>query len=148
MLKWKVYSTFISGSLQRVVIVIAQAMELENKNVIYLGGFGGIGQKCVVEFLKRNIKSLIIFDLKENTEVLKNLQNTYKSSEISFIAVDVTKSESIENAYKQAKEKLDSIDVVVNGCGLMNDRHLDLTIDINLVSPLNYAYNDLQKKWN
>lgn len=121
-------------------------MELENKNVIYLGGFGGIGQKCVVEFLKRNIKSLIIFDLKENTEVLKNLQNTYKSSEISFIAVDVTKSESIENAYKQAKEKLDSIDVVVNGCGLMNDRHLDLTIDINLVSPLNYAYNDLQKK--
>ncbi|TMW47846.1 hypothetical protein DOY81_007080 [Sarcophaga bullata] len=114
------------------LLSLFQAMELENKNVIYLGGFGGIGQKCVVEFLKRNINSLIIFDLKENTDVLKNLQNTYKSSQISFIPVDVTKSESIENAYKQAKEKLDSIDVVVNGCGLMNDRHLDLTIDINL----------------
>ncbi|XP_037809301.1 alcohol dehydrogenase-like [Lucilia sericata] len=107
-------------------------MELENKNIIYLGGFGGIGQKCIVEFLKRNIKNLIIFDLKENSEVLKQLRNTYKSSNIQYIQVDVTKSESIENAYKQANEILDNIDVVVNGCGLMNDRHLDLTIDINL----------------
>ena len=32
------------------------------------------------------------------------------------------------------QEKLDYIDLVVNGCGLMNDTHLDLTIDINLVS--------------
>lgn len=107
---------------------------MENKNVIYLGGFGGIGEKCVEEFLKRNVKNLIIFDLKENTEFLKYLQNTYKSSEIRYIPVDVTKSESIENAYKQAKEIFDYIDIVVNGCGLMNDRYLDLTIDINLVS--------------
>lgn len=107
-------------------------MELNNKNIIYLGGFGGIGQKCIEEFLKKDIKNLIIFDLKENSEVLKNLQDSYKSCQIQYIPVDVTKSESIEKAYKQAKEKLDYIDIVVNGCGLMNDRHLDLTIDINL----------------
>lgn len=118
---------------------LVQAMDLENKNVIYLGGFGGIGQKCVVEFLKRNVQNLIIFDLKANSEILKNFQNTYKSSKISFIPMDITKSESIESAYKQAMEKLDNIDVVVNGCGLMNDRHLDLTIDINLVSTVFYS---------
>ncbi|XP_046808433.1 peroxisomal hydratase-dehydrogenase-epimerase-like [Lucilia cuprina] len=118
-------------------------MELENKNIIYLGGFGGIGQKCIVEFLKRNIKNLIIFDLNENSEVLKQLQITYKSSNIQFIQVDVTKSESIENAYKQANEILDNIDVVVNGCGLMNDRHLDLTIDINLRGVIQSSLNAL-----
>ncbi|KAM7358199.1 uncharacterized protein ACRADG_003256 [Cochliomyia hominivorax] len=107
-------------------------MELENKNVIYLGGFGGIGQKCIEEFLKRNIKNMIIFDLKENTKILKYLQNTYRTSEIHYIPVDVTKTETIELAYKKAKDILDNIDIVVNGCGLMNDKYLDLTIDINL----------------
>lgn len=107
---------------------------MENMNVIYLGGFGGIGQKCVEEFLKRNVKNLIIFDLKENSEILRHLKQTYTSCNIHYIPVDVTKLESIENAYRQAKDIFDYIDIVVNGCGLMNDRYLDLTIDINLVS--------------
>ena len=109
-------------------------MELQNKNIIYLGGFGGIGKKCIEEFLKKDIQNLIIFDLREDSQVLKYLQDTYKSCMIHYIPVDVTKSESIAEAFKQAKEKLDYIDLVVNGCGLMNDTHLDLTIDINLVS--------------
>uniref|UniRef100_A0A1I8NR43 Alcohol dehydrogenase n=1 Tax=Stomoxys calcitrans TaxID=35570 RepID=A0A1I8NR43_STOCA len=107
-------------------------LALKCKNVIYLGGFGGIGQKCVEEFLKKGVKSLVVFDLKENSEVLKNWQQTYKSCDISFQPVDVTKSETIEEAYKKSMEKLEHIDVVLNGCGLMNDRYLDLTIDINL----------------
>lgn len=121
-------------------------MELENKNVIYVGGFGGIGQKCVEEFLKRNIKNLIIFDLTVNSEFLIYLQETYKSCKIHYIPVDVTKSESIVNAYKQANEILDNFDVVVNGCGLMNDTHLDLTIDINLVSTKEENVKEIKKK--
>ena len=31
-------------------------MELKSKNVIYIGGFGGIGQKSLEEFLKKQIK--------------------------------------------------------------------------------------------
>jgi len=31
-------------------------MDLAGKNVVYLGGFGGIGQKCVQELLQRQIK--------------------------------------------------------------------------------------------
>ncbi|XP_075163381.1 uncharacterized protein LOC142236015 [Haematobia irritans] len=105
---------------------------LKCKNVIYLGGFGGIGQKCVEEFLKKGVQNLVVFDLKENSDVMKKWQDTYKSSNIYFQPVDVTKSETIEEAYKQSKQKLDYIDVVLNGCGLMDDRYLDLTIDINL----------------
>lgn len=109
-------------------------MDLKDKNVIYIGGFGGIGQKCVEEFLKKSIKHLFIFDLKENSVVLKNWRDSYKTSTIDFVAIDVTKTESIEEAYKRAKAQLEYIDVVVNGCGLMDDSHVDLTIDINLVS--------------
>uniref|UniRef100_A0A1I8NE76 Uncharacterized protein n=1 Tax=Musca domestica TaxID=7370 RepID=A0A1I8NE76_MUSDO len=107
-------------------------MDLKDKNIIYIGGFGGIGQKCIEEFLKKGIKGLFVFDLKENTKVLGYWQETYTSCDICFVTVDVTKTETIETAYKKASDKMGCIDVVVNGCGLMNDRHLDLTIDINL----------------
>jgi len=31
-------------------------MDLAGKNVVYLGGFGGIGRNCVQELLQRQIK--------------------------------------------------------------------------------------------
>ncbi|XP_073838235.1 alcohol dehydrogenase-like [Musca autumnalis] len=107
-------------------------MDLKDKNIVYIGGYGGIGQKCIEEFLMKGVKSIFIFDLKENSDVMRHWQESYKSSEICFEPVDVTKTETIEEAYKKVTNKIDFIDVVVNGCGLMNDRHLDLTIDINL----------------
>lgn len=112
-------------------------MDLKDKNVIYVGGFGGIGQQCVEEFLKKGVKSLMIFDLKENSEVLQKWRDSYKTCEIYFEPVDATKRETIEGAYERSKVRWDYIDVVVNGCGLMDDRYLDLTIDINLVSLIN-----------
>lgn len=31
-------------------------MDLKGKNIIYIGGFGGIGQKCLEAFLKKQVK--------------------------------------------------------------------------------------------
>ena len=31
-------------------------MDLKGKNIIYMGGFGGIGQKCLEAFLKKQVK--------------------------------------------------------------------------------------------
>uniref|UniRef100_D3TR41 Alcohol dehydrogenase 1 n=1 Tax=Glossina morsitans morsitans TaxID=37546 RepID=D3TR41_GLOMM len=107
-------------------------MDLKDKNVIYIGGFGGIGQKCLQTFLKREIKNLIVCDLHDNKEVLRSLRDSYSYSNIFYIPIDVTKNESIEEAYKLAAKKVNKFDVVVNGCGLMNDSFIDLTIDINL----------------
>ena len=79
---------------------------------------------------------MVICDLQENTDVLNWLQSQYKDTDISYIAIDITKRQTIEEAFRSAANHLlnSRIDVVVNGCGLMDDRHIDLTININLVS--------------
>ncbi|XP_037809300.1 uncharacterized protein LOC119602045 [Lucilia sericata] len=108
-------------------------MDLKGKNIIYIGGFGGIGQKCLEAFLKKQVKHLVICDLQLNADVFKTLENRYIDSCLMYIPIDITKRQSIEETFKLAATKLDSaIDVVVNGCGLMDDRYIDLTIDINL----------------
>lgn len=158
-------------------------MDLKGKNIIYIGGFGGIGQKCLEAFLKKQVKvsrscnidvcllcnfknlllttiytyccmffmvvckkyafnvycllqHLLICDLNENTDVLKRLTSQYPDTNVGYIPIDITKRQTIVEAFKLAASKLDNttIDVVVNGCGLMDDRYIDLTIDINLVS--------------
>lgn len=78
----------------------------------------------------------MICDLNENADVLKSLGDKYPDTKLDYIPIDITKRQTIVEAFKLAAIKLDNtnIDVVVNGCGLMNDRYIDLTIDINLVS--------------
>lgn len=31
-------------------------MDLAGKNIVFIGGFGGIGQKCLEAFLKQQVK--------------------------------------------------------------------------------------------
>ncbi|KAH8239428.1 hypothetical protein KR032_004238 [Drosophila birchii] len=110
-------------------------MDLSGKNVIYFGGFGGIGQKCVQELLQRKIKSLAIFDLTENSQVLAEWKSKNPDIDIFYKKVDITQKSDIEAVYKATAERLGGhFDVVVNGSGLMNDRLIELTIQINLVS--------------
>uniref|UniRef100_A0A1I8Q1Q6 Alcohol dehydrogenase n=1 Tax=Stomoxys calcitrans TaxID=35570 RepID=A0A1I8Q1Q6_STOCA len=106
-------------------------MQLQGKNVIYVGGFGGIGQKCVEAFLEKSVKHLLIFDLTSNDEFLKYLQETYKDSSVGYIPVDITKSESISRAFQEAKDNLGSFDVVVNGAGIIDESNIELLLQIN-----------------
>ncbi|XP_073841357.1 alcohol dehydrogenase 1-like [Musca autumnalis] len=107
-------------------------MDLKGKNVIYIGGFGGIGQKCVEELLKREVDNLFIFELISKDEYLKSLQEKFPSSKIEYIMVDMSKVETVENAYTKVMEKVGQIDMVVNGSGLLNERLIDLTVAVNL----------------
>ncbi|XP_061399479.1 alcohol dehydrogenase-like [Musca vetustissima] len=111
-------------------------MELKGKNVIYVGGYGGIGKSCVEAFLKKSVKSLLIFDLMSNDEFLKYLQNTYKNSFIDYIHLDLAKSETIKDAFKKAKDLIGSFDIVVNGSGVAVEDQIDLLVQINLAGPM------------
>ncbi|BFF99702.1 alcohol dehydrogenase [Drosophila madeirensis] len=108
-------------------------MDLAGKNVVYIGGFGGIGQKCVQELLQRQLKALAVFDMTENAGALAEWRAGSPGTEIFYQKVDITRKEDIEAAYKATAERLGHFDVVVNGCGLMNDRLVELTIQINLL---------------
>ncbi|XP_011181385.2 alcohol dehydrogenase [Zeugodacus cucurbitae] len=108
-------------------------MDVKGKNVIYSGGFGGIGLACVREFLKHGAKYVTIFDLEENDEAMLALRKSYPNATIDFIPVDMRKKASITMAFKSAVEKMEHFDVLVNGCAIMMDSQVELTIEINLL---------------
>lgn len=62
-----------------------------------------------------------------------DFKTSYPVVKIDFIPVDMTKKENITAAFKKAVEKMGHFDVLVNGCGIMMDSQVDLTIEINLV---------------
>ncbi|XP_017478031.1 PREDICTED: alcohol dehydrogenase-like [Rhagoletis zephyria] len=115
-------------------------MDLSGKNVIYEGGFGGIGQRCLQEFLAKGVKNLAIFDLQENATLLQTLQNAYPDANIFFVQFDITKKDSITAAFKIAVEKMGHFDLLVNGCGLMDDNQVELMIDINLMGLIHSTF--------
>ncbi|XP_033157702.1 alcohol dehydrogenase 1 [Drosophila mauritiana] len=119
-------------------------MDLAGKNVVYLGGFGGIGQKCVQELLRRPIKALAIFDLNANEELLAEWKSQHPDTDIFYHKLDITQKSDIDAAYKATAERFGHFDVVVNGSGLMNDRLVELTIQINLLGVINSTLTALE----
>uniref|UniRef100_A0A1I8MVK8 Alcohol dehydrogenase n=1 Tax=Musca domestica TaxID=7370 RepID=A0A1I8MVK8_MUSDO len=107
-------------------------MDFKGKSVVYIGGFGGIGQKCIEELLKREIGFLFIFELATNDEYVKKLKESFSNCKIEHISVDMSKVATIENAYKCVMEKIKHIDMVVNGSGILNERLIDLSVAVNL----------------
>ncbi|EDW72981.1 uncharacterized protein Dwil_GK17293 [Drosophila willistoni] len=108
-------------------------MNLTDKNVIYFGGFGGIGQKCISELLEKQLKSLAIFDLAENDEILAEWQKSFPSTEIFHQKVNIIEKSDIEAAYKMASQRLEYFDLIINGSGCLNDQLINPTIEINLL---------------
>ncbi|KAH8378054.1 hypothetical protein KR093_008775, partial [Drosophila rubida] len=112
-------------------------MDLRGKNVVYLGGFGGIGQKACRELLDRQLRALYVFDLRLNEELLAAWQSAYSNTQIYYHKVDATQRSDLEAAYKAAAERLGHFDLVVNGMGVLDDRHVELTIQLNLLGVIN-----------
>ncbi|XP_043649395.1 alcohol dehydrogenase 1 [Drosophila teissieri] len=119
-------------------------MDLTGKNVVYLGGFGGIGKDCIQELLKKQINGLAIFDLIVDDELLAEWKEQNSKTEVFYQKVDITQKSDIDAAYKAAAEKLGHFDVVVNGIGLLDDRLIELTVQINLMGVINSTLTALE----
>lgn len=109
-------------------------MDFQGKNIVYIGGFGGIGAKCVEKFLQKNVANLFILDLNSNKEYLGTLQMAYPSANIAYIAMDMSKFETIENSFRAIMQKVDRIDVLINGSGILNEEQIALAVAVNLVA--------------
>lgn len=79
------------------------------------------------------MKNLVIFDLQENANILQDLRTSHPEARILFVPFDITDKNSITEAFKIAIDKIGHFDVLVNGCGLMDDTKVELMIGINLV---------------
>jgi len=72
--------------------------------------------------------------LTENVKLLDEWKNKTENTDIFFHRMDITQKSDIEAAYKATAERFGHFDVVVNGSGLLDDRLVEKTIQINLVT--------------
>ncbi|KAL5292258.1 hypothetical protein ACFFRR_011195 [Megaselia abdita] len=112
-------------------------LDLKGKNVLFVGGFGGIGLESVKSFLTRKVAFMYILDNMEDYKIIESLQKDHPSTMIAFNRLDVTDSTEIENKLKEVVKAMKYIDVLVNGAGICVERNVEKTIAVNLVGLIN-----------
>lgn len=111
--------------------------DLTGKNVVYVGGFSGIGFQTCRMIMKKKITNLVICSRMENVEMLQQLQTEVTTVKVHFVHMNIVDRANIEHAVKQIAGMVSSIDVLVNGVGVLADKDVETTIDVNLTGLIN-----------
>ena len=88
---------------------------LKNKNIFITGGNRGIG-KGLVNIL--GIDNNVIFSVRESAKGEEAIRN-FKSQKIKYVVLDVDNYESVHQAKKIIKSKMDTIDILFNNAGIL-----------------------------
>uniref|UniRef100_A0A2H1VSR5 SFRICE_018917 n=1 Tax=Spodoptera frugiperda TaxID=7108 RepID=A0A2H1VSR5_SPOFR len=106
---------------------------LANKVVVITGGAEGIGYEVADRYLSKGAKFVFLLDINEKlgNEAAKKLTAKHGANKVAFMKCDVTTdlvpvTKKIFENYK--------VDVLLNNAGILNDRLLKKTIDINVTA--------------
>ncbi len=99
---------------------------LSRKVALVTGAGGGIG-KAIADKLAEEGANVILTDIAE--ERLKEGLETYPRDTASYAVCDVTKSDSIADAYKKACLEFGGVDIVVHSAGLAISKPLEETTE-------------------
>ncbi|EDV36337.2 uncharacterized protein Dana_GF12913 [Drosophila ananassae] len=111
---------------------------LKGKNVIFVAGLGDIGLDTSKELLTRELKNLVILDVRENTEGLCALKEICPETKVTFIKYDVTVPlDESKKVLKKIFDKLKTVDILINGAGILDDHKIEATIAVNYTGLVN-----------
>lgn len=99
---------------------------LSRRVAFVTGAGGGIG-KAIADKLAEEGANVVLSDIAEDR--LKEAVETYARDITSYAVCDVTKSESIAEAYKNACLEFGGVDIVVHSAGLAISKPLNETTD-------------------
>uniref|UniRef100_A0A0K8TTA8 Alcohol dehydrogenase n=1 Tax=Tabanus bromius TaxID=304241 RepID=A0A0K8TTA8_TABBR len=111
-------------------------MDLAGKNVVIVGGCGGIGLELSKCFLEEQIGNLALIDIKENILGISMLSPESPDTKIVFLKCDIRRKEEIDETFKKIIDEFKYIDVLVNAAGIVAEYDLMLSIDINFTGCL------------
>ena len=130
------------------------SMNLNTKLAIVTGASSGIGKAIALALAKHGCRIVLA---SRSTDKLEKLKEEIGNSAM-VVEMDVSRTQSVHEAFKQVAEKYSQIDILVNCAGIMplsylKNRHLDewlQTIDVNVKGTLRCIYEVLpaMKKQN
>lgn len=119
---------------------------LKDQIVLITGGTAGIGKAIALKFAEQGAQVVIFGTSAERgAQVVKEILEVTKRDCVTFHAVDVSKTQLVEDAIKKVLAQFPRIDVVVNNAGVTRDQLLikmteedwDTVIDVNVKSLYN-----------
>ena len=99
---------------------------LSRKVALVTGAGGGIG-KAIADKLAEEGANIVLTDIAEDR--LKEANDTYKRDVSTYVVCDVTKKDSIAEAYKKACLEFGGVDIVVHSAGLAISKPLEETTE-------------------
>ncbi|WP_405290947.1 bifunctional aldolase/short-chain dehydrogenase [Algibacter sp. Ld11] len=101
-------------------------LPLSRKVALVTGAGGGIG-KAIADKLAAQGANVVLTDI--NEEALVEANGTYKRDVSTYAVCDVTNTESIASAYKNAVVEFGGVDIIVHSAGLAISKPLEDTTD-------------------
>lgn len=88
-------------------------------------------------------QKIAVFDIADPRETVKQLKVLFPQIKILFEKIDVKDKSSIETAFKKVVDEFGSIDIVINGAGIVNEKNYEHTVGVNLLGVINGTYTAL-----
>ena len=119
-------------------------MKIKDTNVLITGGASGIGKIMGRMALEKGAKSLIIWDV--NQETLESTAAEFASrGRVHTYKVDITNSELVAKTYEQVKQDCGVVDILINCAGIVRgnktfdqqtEQDIRLTFEVNTIAPM------------
>ncbi|XP_023943586.2 15-hydroxyprostaglandin dehydrogenase [NAD(+)]-like [Bicyclus anynana] len=115
------------------------ARDLKNKVVVITGGAVGIGYEIADRYLQKGAKVAILLDIAEaqGLESSKSLCTKHGANRAVFMKCDVTKD--LDTVYNKIINTYETVHVLINNAGILNDHLVKKTIDINVQALIDWS---------
>ncbi|KAK0179391.1 hypothetical protein PV327_005148 [Microctonus hyperodae] len=111
------------------------------KNVVITGGASGLGFSFVNHFLQHGAKCVAIIDVNASAgeRAVKAIAKLYGEEKIMFIRGDTSFYPEMHYAFTRIAMSMDSIDIVINNAGILDERQWTKEVAVNIGGMLNVA---------
>ncbi|KYN01499.1 PREDICTED: 15-hydroxyprostaglandin dehydrogenase [NAD(+)]-like [Cyphomyrmex costatus] len=108
--------------------------DVQNKTVMITGAANGLGYKYAEILLRNGARCVAVVDLPTSNgqNATATLENEFGKGRAVFLACDVTKPDDLEKTFKKIVDAFKGLDILINNAGMLNDKYLDETIDLNV----------------
>lgn len=120
-------------------------MDLKEKVAVVTGAAQGLGRSFVEILLKNGAKvALIDVNTSLGNELKSTLDQEYGRGRTEFYSADVTSEEDFKGVFEKIVKTFGRIDILCNNAGIINEKHWEKTIAINLGGVVRGTYLALE----